>query len=129
MVCRHNIVDISQFRDGKRHDFWLILKGVDTGKIHLAITVLDKQAESHSSEDTPSTTLEVTPLVLFVYSSSSWPFMLRYLSCIESAAEVICELQFPCVPECFKAFLLFCNLSYPCIAVLRLVLVILFRKF
>jgi len=67
MVCRHTVVDITQFRDGKRHDFWLLLKGVDTGKIHLAITVLDKQTDSHSSEDT-STTLEVLSLVLFGYS-------------------------------------------------------------
>jgi len=51
-------VDITQFRDGKRHDFWLVLKGVETGKIHVAITILDKQADSHSSEDA-STTLEV----------------------------------------------------------------------
>lgn len=71
MVCRYNIVDVTQYRDGKRHDFWLMLKGVDTGKIHLAITVLDKQTDSHSSEDTSnnnSTTLEVLPLVLFVSS-------------------------------------------------------------
>lgn len=50
-------MDLTQYRDGKRHDFWITLKGVDTGKLHLAITVLDKQTDS--SEDTPSTTFEV----------------------------------------------------------------------
>lgn len=71
-------MDLTQYRGGKRHDFWLKLQEVDTGKIHLAITVLEKQTDSHSSEDASnnnSTTVEVLPLVLFVYFPSlSWPF-------------------------------------------------------
>lgn len=61
MICSLCRVELSQYRDGKRHDLWLDLEHVDTGKIHLAITVLEKQNESLSSDKTSSnsTTFEV----------------------------------------------------------------------
>lgn len=34
-------VSISDLRDGQRHDMWLSLKNVKTGRIHLAITVIE----------------------------------------------------------------------------------------
>lgn len=54
-------MELSQYRDGKRHDLWLDLEHVNTGKVHLAISVLEKQNESLSSDETlsNSTTFEV----------------------------------------------------------------------
>ncbi|XP_061367866.1 C2 domain-containing protein At1g53590 [Gastrolobium bilobum] len=34
-------VNISDFRDGQRHDMWLPLQNVKTGRLHLAITILE----------------------------------------------------------------------------------------
>lgn len=61
MICSTCCVELSQHRDGKRHDLWLDLEHVNTGKLHLAITVLEKQNESLSSDETlsNSTTFEV----------------------------------------------------------------------
>ncbi|KAG0608752.1 hypothetical protein M758_8G129600 [Ceratodon purpureus] len=59
----YQIVDLnlSAYRDGKDHDIWLPLLQVDTGKIHLVITVHERPTDSQSSEDvsnTNSATLE-----------------------------------------------------------------------
>jgi hypothetical protein len=73
MVCRYQIVDLIQYRDGREHDIWLPLGAVDTGKIHLLITVVERQADSQSSEDVPntnSTILEVQ-LLLSIFAHSS----------------------------------------------------------
>lgn len=61
MIRSSCFVELSQYRDGKHHDLWLDLEHVNTGKIHLAITVLEKQNESLSSDETlsNSTTFEV----------------------------------------------------------------------
>lgn len=72
VVCRYQIVDLNQYRDGKEHDFWLPLEGVDTGKIHLSITIAERQTDSQSSEDvsnTNSTTFEVLPFSILDRSS------------------------------------------------------------
>ncbi|KAJ7948847.1 C2 domain containing protein [Quillaja saponaria] len=34
-------VNISDFRDGQRHDIWLPLQNIKTGRLHLAITILE----------------------------------------------------------------------------------------
>uniref|UniRef100_A0A7I4BG64 C2 domain-containing protein n=1 Tax=Physcomitrium patens TaxID=3218 RepID=A0A7I4BG64_PHYPA len=47
----HCEVEISQYRDGKRHDFWLPLEKVKTGRIHLAITVTDNLTASQGSKE------------------------------------------------------------------------------
>lgn len=55
-------MNLNSYRDGIRRDIWCELEDIKTGKIHLAITVVAKQASSLSSEDTSSynsTTFEV----------------------------------------------------------------------
>lgn len=47
-------VNLNSYRDGIRRDIWCELEDIKTGKIHLAITVVAKQASSLSSEDTSS---------------------------------------------------------------------------
>ncbi|KAH8935387.1 hypothetical protein BDL97_17G024500 [Sphagnum fallax] len=57
-------VQINDYQDGERHDLWLPLQRVKTGKIHLAITVTNHPAATtnysdkpiNSSNDTPSDT-------------------------------------------------------------------------
>ncbi|PON46283.1 C2 domain containing protein [Parasponia andersonii] len=39
-------VSISDLRDGKRHDMWLPLKNIKTGRLHLAITVVEENAKA-----------------------------------------------------------------------------------
>lgn len=47
-------VNISDLRDGQRHDFWLPLKNIKMGRLHLAITVLeDNQKDSQKRDDQP----------------------------------------------------------------------------
>ena len=79
MICSLCFVELSQYRDGKRHDLWLDLEHVNTGKIHLAITVLEKQNESLSSDKTliNSTTFEVWSI------STSHVYLIgsNYLAC------------------------------------------------
>jgi hypothetical protein len=40
-IYRECSVNISDLRDGQRHDFWLPLKNIKMGRLHLAITVLE----------------------------------------------------------------------------------------
>ncbi|KAI4323116.1 hypothetical protein L6164_022747 [Bauhinia variegata] len=44
-------VNISDFRDGQRHDIWLSLQNIKTGRLHLAITLLE---DSGKVVDIPS---------------------------------------------------------------------------
>lgn len=37
--CRGCCININEQRDGQRHDLWLPLKNIKTGRLHLAITV------------------------------------------------------------------------------------------
>lgn len=39
-VSRNCSVNISDFRDGQRHDMWLPLQNIKTGRLRLAVTVL-----------------------------------------------------------------------------------------
>ncbi|KAL8153232.1 hypothetical protein V2J09_010992 [Rumex salicifolius] len=41
-------VDISQFRDGQRHDMWVPLENIKMGRLHLAITVVDAESKGVS---------------------------------------------------------------------------------
>lgn len=61
-------MEINEYRDGKRHDFWVPLKEVKTGKIHLAITVVDVAADAQSSDESGhnSTTFEVCTCFCFI---------------------------------------------------------------
>eukprot|EP00249_Psilotum_nudum_P017241 c26229_g1_i1 orf=519-2684(-) len=54
---------LAKFRGGQRHDIWLPLEGVKTGKLHLAITVLentpvdlDKEGNNSNDNDTECAT-------------------------------------------------------------------------
>ncbi|XP_054815118.1 C2 domain-containing protein At1g53590-like isoform X2 [Prosopis cineraria] len=38
-------VNLSDLRDGQRHDMWLTLQSIKTGRLHLAITVLEDNAK------------------------------------------------------------------------------------
>ncbi|XP_073526381.1 uncharacterized protein [Phyllobates terribilis] len=40
-------VDISEMKDGQRHDIWLPLDHVKTGRLHLAVTVLQTESKVH----------------------------------------------------------------------------------
>ncbi|KAF4397915.1 hypothetical protein G4B88_019636 [Cannabis sativa] len=43
-------VCINDLRDGIRHDMWLPLKNIKTGRLHLAITVLDETAKAEDMQ-------------------------------------------------------------------------------
>ncbi|KAK4438984.1 C2 domain-containing protein [Sesamum alatum] len=48
-------VNINELRDGQRHDLWLPLQNIKTGRLHLAVTVLEGKGKgSESSCDTES---------------------------------------------------------------------------
>ena len=40
-IYRDCTVNISDLRDGQRHDLWLTLQNIKIGRLHLAITVLE----------------------------------------------------------------------------------------
>lgn len=40
-IYRDCSVNISDLRDGQRHDLWLTLQNIKMGRLHLAITVLE----------------------------------------------------------------------------------------
>ncbi|XP_050279691.1 C2 domain-containing protein At1g53590-like [Quercus robur] len=47
-------VNISDLRDGQRHDLWLTLQNIKMGRLHLAITVLeDRKKDSQKVDDQP----------------------------------------------------------------------------
>ncbi|XP_010918930.1 C2 domain-containing protein At1g53590 isoform X1 [Elaeis guineensis] len=51
-------IDIADLRGGQRHDKWLTLWNINTGRLHLAITVLDidsKKGKEQSSDESLST--------------------------------------------------------------------------
>lgn len=41
-LCRDCSVNISDFRTGQRHDMWLPLNNIKTGRLHIAVTVVEK---------------------------------------------------------------------------------------
>ncbi|XP_062087211.1 C2 domain-containing protein At1g53590-like [Humulus lupulus] len=43
-------VSINDLRDGIRHDMWLPLKNIKTGRLHLAVTVLDEAAKAEDMQ-------------------------------------------------------------------------------
>ena len=47
-ICRDCSVSISEFRDGQRHDMWLSLDNIKTGRLHLAVTVVEENAKVYS---------------------------------------------------------------------------------
>lgn len=40
-ASRECSIDIGEFRDGQRHDMWLPLENIKTGRMHVAVTVLE----------------------------------------------------------------------------------------
>lgn len=40
-VCRDCSINIGDFRTGQRHDVWLSLRNIKTGRLHLAVTVIE----------------------------------------------------------------------------------------
>ncbi|CAM6013078.1 unnamed protein product [Sphagnum balticum] len=48
------VVPINDYQDGERHDLWLPLREVKTGKIHLAITVTSHPAATTNYSDKPT---------------------------------------------------------------------------
>lgn len=40
-VCRDCSINIGDFRRGQRHDVWLSLQNIKTGRLHLAVTVIE----------------------------------------------------------------------------------------
>ncbi|KAF5460101.1 hypothetical protein F2P56_019995 [Juglans regia] len=56
-------VNISDLRDGQRHDGWFTLQNIKMGRLHLAITVLeDNKKETLSMEDKRNSFAETTDL-------------------------------------------------------------------
>ncbi|XP_040990743.1 C2 domain-containing protein At1g53590-like isoform X2 [Juglans microcarpa x Juglans regia] len=56
-------VNISDLRDGQRHDVWFTLQNIKMGRLHLAITVLeDNKKETLSMEDKRNSFAETTDL-------------------------------------------------------------------
>lgn len=45
-IYRDCSVNISDHRDGQRHDLWLTLQNIKMGRLHLAITVEDRKKDS-----------------------------------------------------------------------------------
>lgn len=48
IICSHCSIDISNLRGGQRHDKWLPLENIKTGRLHLAVTVLEEDEKVHS---------------------------------------------------------------------------------
>ncbi|CAL0310716.1 unnamed protein product [Lupinus luteus] len=48
-------VNISDLRDGQRHDMWLQLKNIKTGRLHLAITILEDNGKGFDTCDQEET--------------------------------------------------------------------------
>lgn len=44
-------ISINKLRGGKRHDIWIALKNIKTGKIHIAVTVLEEENEKVSNDE------------------------------------------------------------------------------
>ncbi|KAM5586495.1 hypothetical protein ABKV19_005421 [Rosa sericea] len=50
-------INIGEYRDGQRHDMWLPLQNIKTGRIHLAVTVVEdnpKGDDNPNDEETPN---------------------------------------------------------------------------
>lgn len=47
-ICSDCTINISDLRDGQRHDMWIPLKNVKVGRLHLAITVIEEGAKVFS---------------------------------------------------------------------------------
>ncbi|XP_024159951.1 C2 domain-containing protein At1g53590 isoform X1 [Rosa chinensis] len=50
-------INIGEYRDGQRHDMWLPLQNIKTGRIHLAVTVVEdnpKGGDNPNVEETPN---------------------------------------------------------------------------
>lgn len=48
IICSNCSIDISNLRGGQRHDKWLPLENIKTGRLHLAVTVLEEDEKVHS---------------------------------------------------------------------------------
>ncbi|KAG0513541.1 hypothetical protein BDA96_10G111300 [Sorghum bicolor] len=44
-------ISINKLRGGKRHDIWIALKNIKTGKIHIAVTVLEEENEKVPNDE------------------------------------------------------------------------------
>ncbi|XP_066376194.1 C2 domain-containing protein At1g53590-like isoform X2 [Miscanthus floridulus] len=44
-------ISINKLRGGKRHDIWIALKNIRTGKIHIAVTVLEEENEKVPNDE------------------------------------------------------------------------------
>ncbi|KAE9590562.1 hypothetical protein Lal_00023395 [Lupinus albus] len=47
-------VDINDLRDGQRHDMWLPLENIKTGRLHLAVTILEDNGKGFDTNDQES---------------------------------------------------------------------------
>ncbi|XP_051151862.1 C2 domain-containing protein At1g53590-like [Andrographis paniculata] len=45
-------VNVNELRDGQRHDMWLPLQNIKTGRLHLAVTVLEENGEKQGALST-----------------------------------------------------------------------------
>lgn len=46
-ICRDCSINIGDFRTGQRHDMWLSLLNIKTGKLRLAVTVIEANVKVH----------------------------------------------------------------------------------
>jgi hypothetical protein len=53
-VCSDCSISINKLRGGIRHDIWIALKNIKTGRIHVAVTVLEEENEKVRSGFTSS---------------------------------------------------------------------------
>lgn len=44
-ICSVCTINISDLRDGQRHDMWIPLKDIKIGRLHLAVTVTEERAK------------------------------------------------------------------------------------
>jgi hypothetical protein len=43
LLCSDCSISINKLRGGQRHDIWMTLKNIRTGRIHIAVTVLEDE--------------------------------------------------------------------------------------
>ncbi|XP_019425819.1 PREDICTED: C2 domain-containing protein At1g53590-like isoform X2 [Lupinus angustifolius] len=51
-------VDINDLRDGQRHDMWLPLENIKTGRLHLAVTILEDNGKGFDTNDQETVDIE-----------------------------------------------------------------------
>lgn len=47
----HCSINVSELRDGQRHDIWLPLQNIKVGRLHLAVTIVDVKENGKESEE------------------------------------------------------------------------------